>query len=89
MQQGNQIDLYNTNCTNSNLGISSDGNGQAKIVVSGATVGQVFIVRVKYDPGTTVGTSVPNPTTVHYTWVTKVNGIQVDQDPNGVDLKKK
>jgi hypothetical protein len=89
VQQGNQINLFNADCTSSNLGAISDGNGQAKIIVNGAIAGQVFIVQVKYSTQTVGGTLVPSPTTVHYNFATKVNGTQVDQDPDGVNLTQK
>src|SRR5262249_41958543 len=71
----------------SNLGTSSVSNGDVTIQVTGATAGQVFIARVKYDPSTVVGQAAPNPTTVSYNFATRVNGTFVSQD--GVDLVKK
>ena len=92
VQNISNIRLFNADCTISNLGtfsISGANSGQATIQVSGATAGQVFIVSVKYTTSTVVGQNVPDPTTVHYDFVTNVNGGQVDQDANGLDLKKK
>jgi hypothetical protein len=89
VQQWKQINLFNADCSNSWLGTISDGGGQAKIKVSHATTGQVFIVQVKYDTDTVSNVPVPDPTTVHYNYVTKINGTAVAQEPNGLDLKKK
>jgi hypothetical protein len=81
-----QAVLYNgTTCAK--LGLGTDG-GSPTIHVSGATVGQVFIVGVKYDPTTVKGTNATGFPTVRYTFTTQVNGV-----PNGssdfIDLKPK
>ena len=90
VQQNNQVILYNADCSTSNLGSPPNAaNGQATISVSGATAGQVFIVSVKYTTSTVVGTTVPNPTTVHYDFKTFIGNAQVDQDPDGLDLMQK
>jgi hypothetical protein len=89
IQQGNQISLYNADCSNSNLGTVSSTGGLATVTVSGATAGQAFIVLVKYDTSTVVGAPVPNPTTVHYDYATMANGVVVDKSANGLNLNKK
>jgi hypothetical protein len=81
-----QAVLYNgTTCAK--LGLGTDG-GSPTIHVSGATVGQVFIVGVKYDPTTVKGTNATGFPTVRYTFTTQVGGV-----PNGssdfIDLKPK
>ena len=82
-----EIRLYNANCQVIGSGTETS-QGQASVNVSGATVGQTFIVGVKYNPGTVVGTSVGTPgPTVHYDFVTKIGATVVDTDPDGLDLK--
>src|SRR5262249_43356437 len=81
-----QVNLFNADCSNSSLGsVSFTGIGQARISVSGATAGQVFIVSVKYQKDNLVGATAPtNPTTVTYRFETQVNGTAVAFDT--VDL---
>src|SRR5207245_4147202 len=86
VQQGNQVTLYNADCSNSSLGtLQSTTNGQVTLSVSGATAGQVFVVGVKYSPKSVVGAPAPAPPTVHYDFVTKVNRTPVATDPLGID----
>ncbi len=89
VQQNNQVSLYNADCSTSRLGKVTIANGQVQIAITGATVGKDYVVGIKYDPGTVVGASVPSPTTVHYDFKTKIGVNVVDQDMNGLDLKKK
>jgi len=86
IQQGNQVTLYNADCSNSSLGTLSVSNGQVTLTVAGATAGQVFIIGAKYSPKSVVGAPAPVPSTVHYDFVTKVNGVAVATDPLGIDL---
>jgi hypothetical protein len=87
VQQGNQVTLYNADCSNSNLGtLSPVVNGQVTLTVTGAATGQVFIVGAKYSTNSVVGAPAPVPATVHYDFVTKVNGNPVATDPLGIDL---
>ena len=80
--------LYNADCSNSSLGtLSPVVNGQVTLTVNGATTGQVFVIGVKYSPKSVVGAPAPAPTTVHYDFVTRVNGNPVATDPLGIDLK--
>src|SRR5262249_30808910 len=81
-----QVNLFNADCSNSSLGsVSFTGIGQARISVSGATAGQVFIVSVKYSKDNLIGATAPtSPTTVTYRFETQVNGTAVAFDT--VDL---
>jgi hypothetical protein len=77
IQQG-QVKLYNANCSASSLGTFTTNGGVITITVTGATPGAVFVVGVKYTPGTVVGTTVGlSPPTVHYDFSTEVNGVLV------------
>jgi hypothetical protein len=86
VQQGDQVTLYNADCSNSSLGTLSVVNGQVTLTITGATTGQVFILGAKYSPKSVVGAPAPVPATVHYDFVTKVNGVNVATDPLGIDL---
>jgi hypothetical protein len=85
-----QMRLFNADCSNSALGVFSTENGQVTLNVTDAAVDQVFVISVKYDTSSVVGTSVSPPfPTFHYDFATQVDGTQVDQDADGLDLKKK
>ncbi len=85
-----EIRLFDGNCVISNLGTASESPlGQAHVAISGATVGQTFIVQVKYSANSVNGTSVSSPyPTVHYDFHTEIGGVTVDLDPDGLDLAK-
>jgi hypothetical protein len=88
--QQDQVRLYNADCSNSSLGTFTISGGVITITVTGATAGADFIVGVKYNPGTVVGTTVGQPRpTVHYDFATQVNGVLVDADPDGLNLAPK
>jgi hypothetical protein len=89
VQQGNQITLYNADCSTSSLGTVSSAGGQATVNVTGAAAGQSFILLVKYDTSSVVGAPVPDPTTVHYDYATKANDVLVDRSAQGLNLNKK
>jgi hypothetical protein len=82
-QSGNnpQIILYDASCVKSGkqgaTTVAVDPTTKMQtvsIAVSGATVGQVFYVSIKYDPGTLVGQPVTTPyPTVPYTFLTSIN----------------
>jgi hypothetical protein len=60
------------------------------IAVSGAAVGQVFYVSVKYDPTTVVGQTVTTPyPTVPYTFLTAINNITMLASQDSIALKPK
>jgi hypothetical protein len=84
-----QIRLHEGSCADSTLpqskGIAGD---QATVGVSGATPGAVYYLSVRYGIQPFLSKQAPNPTTVHYDFRTKVDGVVVDGDPNGLDLKK-
>ena len=89
VQQNNQVSLYNADCSNSSLGSVVVSGGQVTVNMQGATVGREYVIGIKYDPSTVVGQRVPNPTTVHYDFKTKIGGSIVDMDMNGLNLVKK
>ncbi len=82
--------VYDANCNRVKTAtVVSVSAGQATIQVSGATIGQTFTVAVKYKTNSVAGATQPSPPTVHYDFVTKVNGAPVATDPNGVDLDQR
>jgi hypothetical protein len=90
VQQGSQVRLYKGDCTSPGVGSAvSVAGGQAHVSVTGATPGQAYIVSVKYSTSSVIGQPVPSPTTVHYTFATRVNGSVVAADADGFDLLRK
>ena len=87
--QHGQVVLYNADCSKSaaTTNPSLDGGG---VVSFNMTASGDFILGIKYDPGTVVGTTVGSPKpVVRYDFVTDVNGGQVETDPNGLTLRPK
>jgi uncharacterized repeat protein (TIGR01451 family) len=77
-----QLNVYNQGCAK----IAST-SGTNTISVSGATAGQTYIVSLKVDPSTVVGSATPSPATVTYTYVTSVNGVTVPGSSQSVLLQ--
>jgi hypothetical protein len=85
-----QLRVYNLDCSNaSGVTASVSSNGQAHFAFAGATVGQKFVISVKYQPTQLSGLATPNPTSVHYDFSTFVNGGFVHKDTDGVTLSPK
>jgi hypothetical protein len=88
-----QVTLYNaSDCTTSTLRSRvTTGDGQTVTIdVDGATAGQDLIVGVKYNPSSVVGIIVgPIRPVVHYDFVTSLNGVTGETDPDGLDLRPK
>ncbi|OGC78267.1 MAG: hypothetical protein A2145_05100 [candidate division Zixibacteria bacterium RBG_16_40_9] len=84
-----EIRLFNASCTQIGSGTETS-TGQASVNVSGASVGQIFIVSVKYSVNSTVGTPVGSPApTVNYDFRTEIGGSIVDLDPDGLAFGNK
>lgn len=83
--QQDQVALYDSDCSRIATGTGTSP-GQGSVDVQGATVGQVFIISVKYSLKTLVGTYMDPTMGVHYGFVTKINGIVVDSDPDGLQI---
>ena len=89
-----QVSLYNaSDCTTSNLRPTIDtGSGGEAVTInlSGVPAGQDLIVGIKYNPGSVVGTGVTaSRPVVHYNFVTSLNGVTGQTDPDGLDLRPK
>lgn len=61
---------------------------QARVTVAGSAAGKVYYLSVRYGTQPFLSKPAPSPTTVHYDFRTKIDGVVVDGDPNGLDLKK-
>jgi hypothetical protein len=85
-QSTSQMHAYNLDCTNASNVTESIVNGQAVFTFTNVTVGQKFVVSVKYSPTALAGLAVPNPTSVHYDFSTFVNNVFVHKDADGVTL---
>jgi hypothetical protein len=83
--QQDQVVLYDSDCTRVGTGTETSP-GQASINVQGATVGQVFIISVKYSLKSLVGTYMPPDMGAHYDFHTMINGQIVDSDPDGLQI---
>ncbi len=92
IQQG-QAKVYSGTCGNQIAGLtvnSTQTDGQAVISVTNTTNASIsIIVGVKYSANSVVGQPVPVPGTVHYSFLTKVDAITVNQNANGLDLAPK
>ena len=85
VQQG-QVVLYGSGCTKLGLGMETS-TGQASVTINNATVGQVYVIGVKYSSGSVVGTNLgTSRPTVHYDFRTEIGGTVVDSDPDGLSL---
>ncbi|MGH8004107.1 MAG: FlgD immunoglobulin-like domain containing protein, partial [Limisphaerales bacterium] len=82
----NGVILSDGNCTNIGVG-TSPSVGQVRVSVIGAVAGQAYIVSVKYSTNsvsrTIIGSTTP---TVRYDFATKVNGVEVTRDADGLGL---
>jgi len=84
-----QILVYTANCgTYQNFTTSTNASGTTTINIDGAAAGQSFIVSVKVDPKTVVGSPVPNPSTVTYTYTTSVNGVAMPSSIQSILLQQ-
>lgn len=81
-----QVQLLSEGCADldSQDSVAQD---QARVVVTGAIPGRFYIVQARYLTRPLLGQPAPNPSTVHYDFETRLNGVPVAHD--GLDLKKK
>jgi hypothetical protein len=90
--QQQQAFFYNPNCTKRSSTVMTISGGGALVTfnVTGATAGTTYIVGIKYNPGSVVGTpvSAPFPSST-YTFSTSVNGTLVASSPDSLVLRRK
>jgi hypothetical protein len=91
IQKVGQVIVWDNNCLKSNATATYNGTtGMVTIQVGGATVGAVYYLSVKYDPGSLVGTSVSKPyPAATYTYVTYINGAAIIPSWDSVNVKPK
>jgi hypothetical protein len=86
LAQLDQVQLLSEGCADLDSQRTA-GQGQARVTVSGAIPGRFYIVRVRYLTRPLLGEPAPNPAVAHYDFRTKVDGVPVDGDANGLDLR--
>ena len=84
VQQG-QVSLYDSDCNRIASGTETRP-GQASVDIHGATVGQVFIISVKYSLKDLIDVYLDPAKGVHYDFRTEINGQIVDRDPDGLQI---
>jgi hypothetical protein len=80
-----QVNSYDANCSLIGSGTVTP-TGQASVQVTGATAGSAYVVNVKYSLKSLVGSPMGPDTGCHYDFYTKVDGVIVDQDPEGLSI---
>ena len=80
---GGQIVIYDGNCNNIGSGYETS-QGQAVAEIAGAEIGEVFIISVKYNLKAIIGTYMHPSSGCQYDFMTVINGVVVDQDPDGL-----
>jgi hypothetical protein len=89
LSSADNIRLHGSGCSDSTLPQAKSIAGeQARVAVTGAIPGGVYYLSVRYGTQPFLSKPAPSPTTVHYDFRTKVDGVVVDGDPNGLDLVK-
>src|SRR5262245_3434546 len=82
-----QVSQYDANCSSLASGVETSP-GQCSVAVTGATVGQMYVVSVKYALKDLLGVCMPDSIGAHYDFLTQVNGVTVDKDPDGITIGK-
>ncbi len=86
--QNGQVTVYNATCNNyANATLNSFAGGQVSVTINGASIGQVFIIQVKYSANSVVGQNANKNTLIHYDFTTYIGGVAVDAAAGGLDLK--
>ncbi len=86
INQGNQLALYDVNCNNVATGTQITlGNG--RICITNAVAGAQYVVSVKYDSKSIVGSSVTGtPHACTYTFVSRINGVDQPNSSASINL---
>ena len=82
-----QVSEFDATCTRVATGTETSP-GQTSVPVHGASAGQVLVLSVKYSLKSLVGTPMPDSIGAHYDFMTRIDGITVDQDPEGLQIGK-
>jgi hypothetical protein len=86
-----QAIVWNATCTrhqNVTVTIASDGSS-VTLNVSGATAGQVYIISVKYDTASVLGTTAAGKPSVLYSFSTSLNGNPILSSSDSLTLRSK
>ena len=86
MAQPDQVQLLSEGCADLPSQRTA-GAGQARVIVTGAIPGRFYIVRARYLTRPLLGEPAPNPPVAHYDFTTKVDGVVVTGDPEGLVLR--
>ena len=91
VQNIEQLRLFNGDCSVPTAILTPiSWEDQASVRIEGASPGDVFVFSVKYDTGSVVGEDALNGfADVHYMFNTTISGVMVDQDQDGLYLRKK
>ena len=85
-----QVNIFTADCSAfGGATVTSTANGQVAVHFTSATAGNDYIIQVKYTTKSVVGKATPSPTSVDYTFQTKIGAIVVDEDPEGLTLEPK
>jgi hypothetical protein len=86
IQQNNQIILWDANCTKVATGTTVTV-GQGRICISNATPGAKYVLSVKYDSKSVIGSSYTGSApSVLYTFESKINGAPVSGSKTSINL---
>ena len=86
INQGNQIILWNETCTKVATGVQLS-LGEGKISITNATPGTRYVLSVKYDSKSVLGTSLSSvPPICQYTFESKINGISLPGSRASINL---
>jgi len=86
IMQNNQVSVFNATCGNYAASTFTITNGQVHVTINGASIGQVFIIQVKYDANSIKNENANPNTSIHYDFATFIGGTEVDADPDGLHL---
>ena len=88
VHQGNQILLFNDDCERLITVIPSESStGQAHLVVNGATAGATYVLSVKYNVKSIIGsTYTGQPPTCDYHFVTNIGGIDITNSGGHINV---
>ena len=91
IQDLGQVIVWDANCVKSNATAAyTSSNGTVSIQVNGATVGAVYYLSIKYNPGSLVGQKVSKPyPTTSYTFKTILNGAEIITSWDSVNVTPK
>jgi uncharacterized repeat protein (TIGR01451 family) len=97
-QKENQIIVYDSTCTRVGVGDSPTtytascdwpATGRIEIDVTGAVVGETYVIGIKYSLNSLVKNGAPGEPTVTYTFETSVDSVAMDMSIDSIEVKPK